>query len=53
MKGLADLAVNRIGMETLIADPFVKVEYPVFLEEVLKKIGPIFANAVGLALREV
>lgn len=53
LKGLADFTVNKIGVETLVADPFIKIEYPAFLEGALKESGPIFANAIGLALREV
>lgn len=53
LKGLTDFIINKLGMEAELGDPFLKVEYPSFLEEALKDIGPVFVNAVGLALREV
>lgn len=53
LKGLADFTINKIGVETLVADPFIKIEYPAFLEGALKESGPIFTNAIGLALREI
>jgi len=37
----------------VMADPFSKVEFPAFLENVLKEAGPSFAVAIGLALRRL
>lgn len=51
LKGIVDFAVNKIGLETVSADPFSKVEHPSFLNPVLKEAGPSFSNALGLALR--
>lgn len=53
LNGLVDFSVKRFNMEVGLANPFSKVEYPVFLEEALKKIGPGFSTALGLALREL
>jgi type IV pilus assembly protein PilM len=51
VKGLVDLAVKNFGIETSLADPFSKVEYPAFLSPVLRSAGPAFSTALGLALR--
>ena len=53
LKGLPDFAVNKLGIETKLGDPFMKVEYPSLLEETLNQVGPIFATAVGLALKDI
>jgi len=51
LKGVVDTAVKNLGVEVVLTDPFNKTEYPPFLQEALKDIGPSFSNAVGLALR--
>lgn len=51
MNGLVDFAVKRLGLETSLADPFAKTDYPVFLAGALKESGPTFSVSVGLALR--
>ncbi len=51
--GLLDYAKQSFASELVIADPFVKVEAPVFLSGVLKKTGPEFSIAIGLALRKI
>lgn len=53
LKGLAGFAVKRFSMEVNLADPFSKTEYPTFLEKVLKRAGPNFSIALGLALRKL
>jgi type IV pilus assembly protein PilM len=53
LKGLIDFSIKRFTIEVRTADPFLKVEYPVFLSDVLKKVGVNFAVALGLALREI
>ncbi len=50
-KGITDVGVKSFGIEVVLADPFSKVEYPALLRAVLKESGPIFATALGLALR--
>lgn len=52
-KGISDFAINKTGVEVETGNSFTKIEYPAFLETVLKDIGPVFANAVGLALMSV
>lgn len=53
LKGLKEKAQNSFETPVEIADPFSKVEYPAFLEEVLKNAGPEFTVAIGLAIRKL
>lgn len=51
LNGLVDDVVNNFGIETSNADPFSKTDFPAFLEPALRKTGPSFGTALGLALR--
>jgi len=51
LKGIVDPAVRNFGVEVILADPFLRTDYPPFLQETLREIGPSFAVATGLALR--
>jgi len=53
LKGLKEKAESSFNIPVVLADPFSKVEYPAFLENVLKQAGPSFAVAIGLALRRL
>jgi type IV pilus assembly protein PilM len=53
LKGLREKAEASFSVPVVMADPFSKVEYPAFLESVLKQAGPSFAVAIGLALRRL
>lgn len=53
LKGLREKAESSFSIPVSLADPFSKVEYPAFLETVLKDAGPSFAVAIGLALRRL
>lgn len=53
LKGLKEKAETSFNTPVFMADPFSKVEYPAFLENVLKEAGPVFAVAVGLAIRKL
>jgi type IV pilus assembly protein PilM len=53
LPGLAEQAKQTLHAEVEIADPFSRTEAPAFLRDVLKQIGPGFAVAVGLALRNL
>jgi len=53
LKGLKEKAQNSFETSVEIADPFSKVEYPAFLEGVLKTAGPEFSVAIGLAIRKL
>jgi type IV pilus assembly protein PilM len=47
------LAESHLQNTIVLGDPFSKTEAPVFLADVLKKTGPEFAVAVGVALRKL
>ncbi len=51
-KGLLEYASQSFTAELVLADPFAKVESPVFLQGVLKTTGPEFSIALGLALKK-
>jgi len=53
LKGLKEKAQNSFETPVEVADPFSKVEYPAFLEEVLRGAGPEFTVAIGLAIRKL
>lgn len=53
LKGLKELAQQKIQNELRLADPFGKTQAPAFLEKILKEAGPEFSVAVGLALRRL
>jgi type IV pilus assembly protein PilM len=53
LKGLRDKAQNSFETPVEVADPFSKVEYPAFLDDVLKNAGPEFTVAIGLAIRKL
>ena len=53
LKGLREKAQSSFETPVEIADPFSKVAYPAFLEEVLKTAGPEFTVAIGLAIRKL
>ncbi len=52
-KGLLEYAKQSFSAELSIADPFSKVDAPVFLQGVLKTTGPEFSVALGLALKQL
>lgn len=51
MPGLVEYAVKRFGIEVLTATPFDTLEYPTFLQPMIRKVALSFGVAVGLALR--
>lgn len=53
LKGLREKAQNSFETPVEISDSFSKVEYPAFLDEVLKSAGPEFTVAIGLAIRKL
>lgn len=50
MPGVLELFQNYFKKEVELANPFSNISYPALLKETLKKIGPSFAIAVGMAL---
>lgn len=53
LKGLKEKAQGAFETPVEVSDPFSKIEYPAFLEEVLKNAGPEFSVAIGLAIRKL
>ena len=53
LKGLVPLASQNFEVPVSLGNAFTKVEYPAFLEKILRETGPGFAVAVGLALRQL
>ncbi|HOA47455.1 MAG TPA: type IV pilus assembly protein PilM [Candidatus Pacearchaeota archaeon] len=50
--GISNYISNKLQKETIIGNPFLNIDYPPVLKSVLEEIGPGFATAVGLALRD-
>lgn len=44
---------KTLSIKTFIGDPWARVVYPVELKPALEEVGPRFAVAVGLAMREL
>ncbi|OHA18224.1 MAG: hypothetical protein A2664_02020 [Candidatus Taylorbacteria bacterium RIFCSPHIGHO2_01_FULL_46_22b] len=53
LKEFYGFAQRFFETEAVMADPFAKVESPAFLDNILKRAGPEFAVAIGLALRKL
>jgi len=53
LPGLSEHAKESLHADVEIANPFSRSEAPAFLRDVLQQIGPGFAVAVGLALRNL
>ncbi len=53
MLGFKEYANTKIDNVVELADPFNKVQTPAFLDDVLHEVGPEFAVATGLALRQL
>jgi type IV pilus assembly protein PilM len=53
LPGLKEYFQEKFKAEIEIANPFSKIFYPPILEKTIKKIGPAYAIAVGMALRGV
>ncbi|MCC6198660.1 type IV pilus assembly protein PilM [Candidatus Nomurabacteria bacterium] len=52
-RGLLEYAAPQFSAEVTLADPFAKIESPVFLKGVLKVTGPEFSTALGLAMKKL
>jgi len=53
LPGLVDRFVQHFKIETTISNPFLRIAHPSVIAGVLKEIGPDFAIATGLAMREL
>jgi Tfp pilus assembly PilM family ATPase len=50
---LPEYLEKTLSMKTFIGDPWARVVYPLELKPGLQEIGPRFAVAIGLAMRQV
>jgi len=51
LPGLKDYFFEKLEKPVEIANPFLDISYPAILKELLEKMGPTYAIAVGLALK--
>lgn len=51
LEGMVPYISDMFSRPVVMAEPFSKVAYPAFLEDVLREAGPTFAVAIGVALR--
>ena len=49
--GVDSMLQDVLKRDVLLINPFAKVAYPAFMEDVLRDIGPSFTVALGAALR--
>ena len=52
MEGLKEYIEKKFNIKTFIANPWLKINYLLNLEKILKEIGPGFSVAIGSAMRE-
>lgn len=53
LKGIKQATENKFNTKVVMGNPFLVIEAPAFLQEVLKETGPEFGVAAGLALRKL
>lgn len=53
MKWLPKFIEDEVEIKTFVGNPWARISYPQALAPVLESIGPHFAVAVGLAMREL
>lgn len=53
VSGFHELVAKETGLETIMADPFAKVDAPEFMRPLLITSGPEFSVATGLALKNM
>ncbi len=51
MPGLREYFKEQVGIVTIIGDPFLDIDYPSSLKEILKEMSPSYAISVGSALK--
>lgn len=51
--GLAKYLSNTLNIRVYVGDPWARIVYPEDLKPVLAEIGPKFAVAIGLAMRDI
>jgi type IV pilus assembly protein PilM len=50
--GLEKYLAERMGLPVELGNPFIKINYPNFLETLIKDLSPSLAVAIGLGLRK-
>lgn len=50
---LPEYLEKTLSMKTFVGDPWARIVYPLELKPVLQEIGPRFAVAIGLAMRQI
>ena len=50
---LAEAIGNALGIRTYVGDPWARVIFPQDLQPILQQLGPQFAVAIGLAMRDI
>lgn len=53
MPGFVEYFGSKLGIFTALGNPFARIVYDKRLESVIEEIGPAFAVAVGLSMREL
>jgi type IV pilus assembly protein PilM len=53
LPGLVDYLKQILNINIFVGDPWARVIYPLELKPVLQELGPRFAVAIGLAMREI
>ena len=53
LKGLSQYLNSLLGVPVFIGNPWVRVDYAEELKPLLLDLGPDFATAVGLAMRNI
>ena len=53
LPALAPHFAKQLGIKTYVGDPWARVVYPEGLRSALEEIGPRYAVAVGLAMRDI
>ncbi len=49
--GIEKYFEEQIGLATVVGNPFSKIEYPSEIEPIVKELGPPFAVAIGLGIK--
>ena len=52
MPGIVPYAQEQLALPVTIGNPFLKVHYPPALEPIIRDLGPSFAIAIGLGIKE-
>ncbi len=53
LRGLTEKCTAFFETQVEVSNPFSRIEYPAFLDEVLRNAGPEFSVAIGLAMRKL